>query len=58
MTEQKSQLDRFKEAARELDADDDEAKFNESIKKLAKAGRKKLTGDSKPESMPPSGDES
>lgn len=32
----KSQLDRFKEAARELGADDDEAKFNEKLKKLAK----------------------
>ena len=32
----KSQLDRFKEAARELEADDDEAKFNEKLRKLAK----------------------
>ena len=30
------QLDRFKEAARELEADDDEAKFNERLRKLAK----------------------
>ena len=34
--EEKSQLDRFKEAARELEADDDEAKFNEKLGKLVK----------------------
>lgn len=33
---EKSQLDRFKEAARELEADDDEAKFNEKLGKLVK----------------------
>ena len=32
----KSQLDRFKEAARELEADDDEERFNERLRKLAK----------------------
>lgn len=32
--EPKSQLDRFKEAAREIGADDDEAKFNEKLGKL------------------------
>ena len=32
----KSQLDRFKEAARELGADNDEAKFNEKLGKLVK----------------------
>lgn len=32
----KAQLDRFKEAARELEADDDEARFNEKLRKLAK----------------------
>lgn len=36
MTEKKSQIDRFKEAARELETDDDEAKFNELLRKLAK----------------------
>ena len=36
MTEQKSQLDRFKEAARQLEADDDEARFNEKLGKLVK----------------------
>jgi len=32
----KSQLERFKEAARELGTDDDEERFNEKLKKLAK----------------------
>lgn len=32
----KSQLERFKEAARELGTDDDEAQFNEKLRKLAK----------------------
>ena len=32
----KTQLDRFKEAAREIGTDDDEAKFNEKLRKLAK----------------------
>lgn len=30
----KSQADRFKDAARELEADDDEATFNEKLRKL------------------------
>lgn len=34
--DKKSQLDRFKEAARELGADDDEARFNERLGKLVK----------------------
>lgn len=33
---EKSQLDRFKEAARQLGADDDEAAFNEKLGKLVK----------------------
>ena len=35
-TEKKSQLERFKEAARELGTDDDEERFNEKLKRLAK----------------------
>lgn len=34
-TEQ-NQLDRFKEAAREIGTDDDEERFNERLRKLAK----------------------
>ena len=37
MQQGKTQLDRFKEAARELETDDDEAKFNENLGKLVKA---------------------
>lgn len=40
----KSQLDRFKEAARELKADDDEANFNAKLGKLVKPRAK---GDEK-----------
>ncbi len=36
VAEQKTQLDRFKEAARQLETDDDEVKFNEKLRKLAK----------------------
>ncbi len=32
----KSQLDKFKEAARDLETDDDEARFDERMKKLVK----------------------
>lgn len=32
----KSQAERFKEAARELEADDDEAAFNAKLRKLVK----------------------
>jgi hypothetical protein len=33
---EKSQLDKFKEAARELETDDDEACFNERLRKIVK----------------------
>lgn len=33
----KSQLDKFKESARELECDDDEQRFKERLGKLAKA---------------------
>lgn len=32
-----SQLDRFKQAARELDADEDEARWDDRLRKVAKA---------------------
>ena len=34
--ESKSQHDKFREAARQLETNDDEARFNEKLKKLAK----------------------
>jgi hypothetical protein len=36
MTDTKSQADKFKEAAKELETDNDEKRFDENLKKLAK----------------------
>jgi hypothetical protein len=36
MAVKKPQIERFKEAARELEADDNEDRFNERLKKLAR----------------------
>ena len=36
MSNDKTQLERFKEAARQLETDDDEAAFNEKLGKLVK----------------------
>ena len=36
MTKPNTQLDKFKQAARELEADDDEARFDERVRKLVK----------------------
>lgn len=44
-TKKKSQLERFKEAARELGTDDDEERFNEKLKKLAKQKRDEKKND-------------
>jgi hypothetical protein len=35
MTRDVSQLDRFKEAAREIECDDDKARFDATLKKIA-----------------------
>ena len=45
MESDKSQHDRFKEAARELETDDDEAKFNEKLGKLVKSKPERGKGD-------------
>jgi hypothetical protein len=37
MADKKPQLDKFKEAARELECDDDEQRFKERLSKLVKA---------------------
>ena len=47
MENEKSQLDRFKEAARELEADDDEARFNEKLGKLVKQKPKEVSDNGK-----------
>ena len=39
MTDKPTQLDTFKQAARELETDDDEARFDERMKKLVKHKR-------------------
>ena len=36
MTKPNTQLDKFKQAARELETDDDEARFDERVRKLVK----------------------
>ena len=36
-TQNKTQLEKFKEAARQLETDDDEARFDEKLKRIAKA---------------------
>ena len=38
MEERKKQIDRFKEAARELECDEDEKRFDATVKELAKTG--------------------
>lgn len=47
MADKKSQLERFKEAARELGTDDDEERFNEKLKKLVKRKRDQKKDDKK-----------
>jgi hypothetical protein len=42
--ENKPQLDKFKEAAKDLGCDESEERFDANVKKLAKAG-----GDKKPD---------
>lgn len=37
MESEPTQLDRFKEAALQLETDDDEARFNATLKKVARA---------------------
>lgn len=37
MTDDKSQSEKFKELARELEADEDEARWDERLKKVGKA---------------------
>lgn len=44
MSEDKTQLDRFKEAARQLETDDDEEQFEEKLRKIV---RQKPSDDEK-----------
>ena len=47
MENKSNQIDRFKEAARQLECDDDEAKFDAKLKKIAKAKPKDEKPDAK-----------
>ncbi|MEO0690440.1 MAG: hypothetical protein AAFY51_09100 [Pseudomonadota bacterium] len=44
MNEQKSQIEKFKDAARELECDDDEKRFDDKLKKLVKPKKEKPDG--------------
>lgn len=51
MTDKKSQADKFKEVARELEADEDEARWEERLRLVATRNPK--ADDLKPEDGPP-----
>lgn len=44
-SDEKSQIDKFKDAARELECDDDEQRFKQRLGKLVKSRLPRLTGD-------------
>jgi hypothetical protein len=48
MTDTKTQLEKFKEAARDLETDDDEARFDERVRKLVKHKPVEKDGDGHP----------
>lgn len=48
MTAAKSQVDKFKDAARELETDDREEAFDEKLKKVAKAKAEKWPPAARP----------
>jgi hypothetical protein len=43
-----SQVEKFRDLARKLETDDDEARFNERVKKLAKAAPQPKTSKTQP----------
>ena len=47
MTEERPQLDKFKDLAREVEADDDDKRFEERLRGIVKPIRKPEGGDSK-----------
>jgi hypothetical protein len=49
MSEDTAQLDKFKELARELECDDDEAAFDERLRRLATAPKAEKPDDSNPQ---------
>ncbi|MCV9962591.1 DNA-binding protein [Pararhizobium sp. BT-229] len=52
----KDQIDKFKEAARELETDDDEARFNKTLGKLAKSPPPSKDGKPTKDKKPRSGE--
>lgn len=44
MTDPKTQIDKFKDAARELECDDDEQRFKQRLSKLVSTGQKRDSG--------------
>jgi hypothetical protein len=40
MSKAKSQIEKFKQAARDLETDDDEKRFNETLGKIARQARR------------------
>ncbi|WP_206456262.1 hypothetical protein [Aurantimonas marina] len=46
--QEKPQIDKFREAARELETDDDEARFDATLKRIAKAPPSKGHGKPPP----------
>ncbi|HEV7277056.1 MAG TPA: DNA-binding protein [Devosiaceae bacterium] len=47
MTKDKSQIEKFKEAARELETDDREEAFDRALKKVAESPKTSKGGDAK-----------
>lgn len=43
----KSQADKFREAAKEVETDDDEKRFDEKLRRITRAPQKKTKSDSK-----------
>jgi hypothetical protein len=52
MAKQKSQVDKFREAAREAGTDDSEDAFNATLKNLAKAPREPKDAEHEPGNKP------
>jgi hypothetical protein len=52
MPKRESQIDKFKAAARELETDDDEKRFDEKLEKIAKAKPDGALPPKKPDNKP------
>jgi hypothetical protein len=52
-TDNKSQADKFREAAKEVETDDDEKRFDEKLRRITKAPQKKQRSRIKARGNPP-----